>query len=79
MRRFKDINTLIDKLPDLAESPEQQDARIEALLKEHHALRQELGIVMQEAEQKLEEVHGCYDVLAQHSLAQAGKLGGGRP
>ncbi|PNH06267.1 hypothetical protein TSOC_007382 [Tetrabaena socialis] len=76
VQRFQDINAIVDKLPDLSEPPEQQDARISALLGEHHALRAELGTVMLEAERKLEEVHGCYEALSQHALVQAGKMGG---
>ncbi|GFR42372.1 hypothetical protein Agub_g3027 [Astrephomene gubernaculifera] len=76
-QRFKDINALIDKLPDLRETQEQQDARITALLQEHHALRKELGTAIQDTERKLEEVHGCYEVLSQHALTQAGKMVGG--
>ncbi|EFJ52925.1 hypothetical protein VOLCADRAFT_102882 [Volvox carteri f. nagariensis] len=74
-QRFKDINTIISKLPDAYEPPEKQDARIGVLLHEHHALRKELGLVMQEAERKLEEIHGCYEAIAQHTLRQAGKMG----
>ncbi|GLI61530.1 hypothetical protein VaNZ11_003914 [Volvox africanus] len=74
-QRFKDINSVIDKLPEVYEPPESQDSRISALLHEHHALRKELGVIMQEAERKLEEIHGCYEVISQHTLRQAGKMG----
>ncbi|KAG2492330.1 hypothetical protein HYH03_009281 [Edaphochlamys debaryana] len=77
VQRFKDINAVIDKLPDLSEPIEEQDARITKLLAEHYALRKELGTVMQETERKLEEVHGCYEVLADHALSQGGKLANG--
>ncbi|GLC46362.1 hypothetical protein PLESTB_001767200 [Pleodorina starrii] len=73
-QRFKDITAVINKLPDVCEPPEKQDARISALLQEHHALRKELGTVMQEAERKLEEIHGCYEAISQHALRQAGKM-----
>ncbi len=77
VQSFKDITGVIDKLPDLSEPPEQQDARINGLLREHHALRQELGGLIQEAEKKLEQVHATYDILSQHALNRAGKTGGG--
>ncbi|GIL92238.1 hypothetical protein Vretimale_18472 [Volvox reticuliferus] len=73
-QRFKEINSFIDKLPEVYEPPEKQDSRISALLQEHHALRKELGVVMQEAERKLEEIHGCYEAISQHTLRQAGKM-----
>ncbi|KAG2447687.1 hypothetical protein HYH02_007147 [Chlamydomonas schloesseri] len=78
MQRFRDIDSLIDKLPELGEPPEQQDARIAGMLHEHQALRKELGVVMGEAEAKLDEVYGCYEALSNHVLAHEGKMGPGR-
>lgn len=73
-QRFKEMNTVINQLPEVYEAPETQDARVGALLQQHHTLRKELGMVMLEAERKLEEIHGCYDSISQHFLRQAGKM-----
>lgn len=73
-QRFKRLLELVDKLPAREGSAADEEARIHDLLAEHQRLRAELGAAVQSAERKVAQVHGFYEVLADHALMQAGRM-----